>query len=73
MEENLLVNSTLLQLKYGRIIELLAKKLDVQLPQAMDVFYTSQLYEDLSNPDNHLHNMSDLYLADSIMLELQQK
>ena len=65
MHQKTLINETLLQLKYSRIIVLLAEKLDI--------FYTSDFYNDLSDKANQLHNMGDQYLAESIILELQQR
>ncbi len=73
MHQKTLINDTLLQLKYSRIIVLLAEKLEIEIPQAMDIFYTSDFYNDLSNKANQLHNMGDQYLAESIILELQQR
>ena len=67
-----LVNPTLLQMKYSRVICLLAKALGISIPDAMDVFYRSETYRNLSEPKNHLHNMGDLYLVDELMLELQR-
>ncbi|MBF1626956.1 MAG: DUF3791 domain-containing protein [Prevotella sp.] len=73
MHQKTLINETLLQLKYSRIIVLLAEKLEIEIPQAMDIFYTSDFYNDLSDKANQLHNMGDQYLAESIILELQQR
>lgn len=73
MHQKTLINETLLQLKYSRIIVLLAEKLEIEIPQAMDIFYTSEFYNDLSDKANQLHNMGDQYLAESIILELQQR
>jgi hypothetical protein len=73
MHQKTLINDTLLQLKYSRIIVLLAEKLEIEIPQAMDIFYTSDFYNDLSDKANQLHNMGDQFLAESIILELQQR
>ena len=67
-----LVNHTLLQMKYSRVICLLAKAMQIDIPDAMDVFHRSETYRNLSEPQNHLHNMSDLYLVDELILELQR-
>lgn len=72
MNENPLVNETLLQMKYARIIGLLAERLDVSHPRALEVFYNSDTYRYMSRGMYHLHNMSDAYLVDEIMLELQR-
>lgn len=68
-----LINPTLLQLKYSRVINLLAKKLEIDTPTAIDLFYRSDTYKNLTQLDNHLHNMSDLFLVDELLLEFQRK
>lgn len=73
MSTNPLVNETLLQMKYARVVSLLADTLQVSLQRALDIFYNSDTYQYLSHQLYHLHNMSDAYLVDEIMLELQAK
>ena len=72
MNENPLVNETLLQMKYSRIIDLLAQRLKISHPRALEVFYNSDTYSYMSRQMCHLHNMSDAYLVDEVMLELQR-
>ncbi|MEG1545254.1 MAG: DUF3791 domain-containing protein [Tannerellaceae bacterium] len=67
-----LINETLLQMKYARIICLLAKRLEINQPRALGVFYDSNTYRYLSRKEYHLHNMSDAYVVDEIMEELQR-
>ena len=69
MESNPLINETLLQMKYARVIHLLAEQLGVTHPQALEIFYNSITYQHLSDLRNHLHNMSDAYLAEEIIKE----
>lgn len=71
MNENPLINETLLQMKFARIITLLSERLDVSPQRALDIFYNSSTYRYLSQRMYHLHNMSDAYLVDEICLELQ--
>lgn len=71
MKENPLINETLLQMKYARIIDLLAQRLDISHPRALEVFYNSDTYRYMSRKMYHLHNMSDAYVADEVMLELR--
>ena len=59
MNENPLINETLLQMKYARIVSLLAKTLGISQEKALEVFYTSDTYGYLSKKMYHLHNMSD--------------
>ena len=73
MNENPLINETLLQMKFARIITLLSERLDVSPQRALDIFYNSSTYRYLSQRMYHLHNMSDAYLVDEIVLELQSE
>ena len=72
MEDNYLINETLLQMKYARVINLLAKRLNISQPEALKVFYLSTTYSNLCNKANHLHNMSDAFLVDEVMMERKQ-
>ena len=73
MNEHPLINETLLQMKYARVVSLLADTLNISDERALEVFYTSDTYSYLSRKMYHLHNMSDAYLVDDLMLELQAK
>lgn len=73
MAENPLINETLLQMKYSRVVSLLAETLDISQERALGLFYNSDTYRYLSQKMYHMHNMSDAYLVDEIMLELQAK
>ncbi len=73
MADNPLINGTLLQMKYARVVSLLADTLRVSHEHALGLFYTSDTYTYLNRKMYHLHNMSDAYLVDEIMLELQFK
>ena len=69
-QKSTIPNPTLMQMKYSRLIWLLAKTLQIGI---MDAFYHSETYMNLSEPRNHLHNMGDLCLVDEIVLELQDR
>lgn len=73
VDVNPLVNDTLLQMKYSRIINLLAERLTISNERALDLFYNSDTYLYMSQKRYHLHNMSDAYLVDEILLEVQSK
>ena len=73
MTENPLINETLLQMKYARVVALLAETLGISQERALDLFYTSDTYSYLSRKMYHLHNMGDAYLVDEIVMELQAK
>ena len=59
----MIADSTLLQMKYARIISLLAKKADVDEEKAMEMFYKSNTYILMSKGISDFHCMSDAYLA----------
>ena len=67
------VNDTLLQMKYARVVSLLAERLDITDDKALELFYMSDTYGYLSLKMYHLHNMSDAYIVDELVLELQSK
>ncbi|QVJ81871.1 Protein of unknown function [Prevotella sp. khp1] len=73
MVKNPLINETLLQMKFARVVSLLAKTLQISQVRALDLFYTSEVYRCLSNLEYHLHNRSDAYIVDELILELQAK
>ena len=59
--------------KIGRIVTLLAKRLNVSSERALDIFYTSRTNERLHDEGTGLYLRSDLYLVDEVILELQGK
>lgn len=69
MNENPLINDTLLQMKYARVVTLLARRLAISEEDALRLFYGSETYRELSDLRNGLQNMGDLFLADSVILE----
>lgn len=62
-------DKTLLQMKYARIISLIAKKTDVTEEKAMNLFYNSNTYMLISKGVSDFHCLSDAYLAEEIILE----
>lgn len=62
-------DKTLLQMKYARIISLLAKKACVDEEKAMELFYNSNTYMLMSKGISDFHCLSDAYLAEEIQLE----
>ena len=57
--------------KIGRIVTLLAKRLDISGERALDIFYTSRTNERLHDPRTGLYLLSDLYIVDEVIKELQ--
>lgn len=62
-----------LQAKFNGIITLLTERLHLSMPRAMHLFYTSETYLRLAARMGDLACLSDAYLADEIMLEMQRK
>jgi hypothetical protein len=58
---------TLLQLKYDSVIETLSKRADVSLREALDIFYKSPIYEEMSQGISDMHCRSDGYLVEDIV------
>jgi hypothetical protein len=58
---------TLLQLKYDSVIETVAKRANISLREALDMFYKSPIYEEVSQGISDMHCRSDGYLAEDII------
>lgn len=54
-------------MKYGRIIELIAEKQEISMEDAMDMLYSSPLFEIIDDGTAELICRSDIYLADEII------
>ncbi len=65
-------NSTLLHMKYSRIILRFAELSGLSVRDAMDFFYHSTERELIRDGVSDLHCMSDLYLARDLLEELEQ-
>ena len=59
--------------KTARIIMDLAKRLDISPERAMDLLYKSETYALLTNPESGLNLMSDEYIVNDIITELQNQ
>ena len=64
-------NRIILYMKYARIIEILAERLNISREEAMDIFYNSPLFELIDKGVADLHCRSDQYLADEIIKDTQ--
>lgn len=71
IKDNPLINKTLLQMKFARIIIILSERLHISQSKALHVFYSTKVYQYMCDLKFHLHNMSDDYCADEVMLELE--
>ena len=63
----------LLQKKYTRIVELYAKKNNITLEEALDIFYHSDVYKLMSEGISDMHCMSDEYLVQDLANETLKK
>ncbi len=57
--------------KQSHIIMMLADILEIDAERALDLFYSTKTYQQLSNPRYGLHLMSDQYIVDNILEELR--
>lgn len=57
--------------KQSRIIMLLADALQIDAERALDLFYATKIYEQLSDPKYGLQLMSDNYILEELIEELR--
>ena len=57
--------------KEGRIVALIADRLDIDTERALDIFYNSHTYALLTNPDSGLQLQSDEYILTDLLRELE--
>lgn len=60
-------NRIILDMKYARIIGIIAEQLKIPAEQAMDLFYNSPVFELIDKGVADMHCRSDRYLADEII------
>ncbi len=58
--------------KQSRIIMLLAETLHINAERALDLFYSTQVYQQLINPKSGLQLMSDQYILEDLIRELRE-
>ncbi len=58
--------------KQSRLIMMLAKTLHISAERALDLFYSTQVYQQLTNPKTGLQLMSDQYIMEDILNELRR-
>lgn len=59
--------------KQSRIIMLLAETLNISPERALDLYYTTTVYQQMSDPKYGLQLMSDEYVLENIINELRAK
>ena len=57
--------------KQTHIIMMLADALKIDAEQALDLFYSTKTYQQLSDPKYGLQLMSDQYIVDDVLMELK--
>lgn len=70
---NDLGKQTILQMKYARIIAVIAKMMNIDEAEAMDIFYNSDTMQLINDGVGDLHCRSDFYLAEEIIREFKEK
>ena len=65
-------NETILQMKYARIVALFAEDAGLSLNDALGYFYSSDLYNLISQGIADLHCRSDKYLAKELLDEYRE-
>lgn len=65
------MRDTVLWRKQSRIIMLLADALQIDAERALDLFYTTKVYQQLSDPKYGLQLMSDGYILEELINELR--
>ena len=58
--------------KQSRIIMMLAEALHIDTERALNLFYTTKVYQQLSDPKYGLQLMSDDYILENLIEELRE-
>ncbi|WP_308245809.1 DUF3791 domain-containing protein [uncultured Prevotella sp.] len=58
--------------KQSRIIILLAETLHISAERALDLFYSTEVYQQLTNSKSGLQLMSDQYILEDLINELRK-
>ena len=59
--------------KQSRIIMLLSDALHISAERALDLFYSTEVYQLLINPKSGLQLMSDQYILEDLINELREQ
>ena len=65
------MRDTVLWRKQSRIIMMLADSLHIDAERALDLFYSTKVYQQLSDPKYGLQLMSDDYILEELIEELR--
>lgn len=67
------MRDTVLWRKQGRLVMLLSEALQISPERALDLFYSTQVYLQLSDPKYGMQLMSDGYLMENLLEELRNR
>lgn len=67
------MRDTVLWRKQSRIVMMLAEKLQIDAERALDIFYSTKTYQQLSDPKYGLQLMSDDYIMEELINELRNE
>ena len=56
--------------KKSHIIIMLAEKLGIDEERALNIFYSTETYKQLSDPDSGIQLMSDEYILENVLNEI---
>lgn len=66
------MRNSVLWRKESRIIMMLADTLKIDAERALDIFYSTEVYQHLSDPKYGLQLMSDGYILEDLISELRE-
>lgn len=64
------MRNSVLWRKQSRIVMLLAEALKINSEEALDIFYSTKVYQQLVNPETGLQLMSDQYVLEDLLTEI---
>ena len=65
------MKDTVLWRKMSHVIMLLADTLQIDAERAIDLFYSTKTYHQLTDPSSGLQLMSDQYILENVLAELK--
>lgn len=66
------MKDTVLWRKQSRLVIMLAEALQIDAERALDIFYSTKVYQQLSDPKYGLQLMSDDYILEELIEELRE-
>lgn len=67
------MRDTVLWRKQSRLVMMLAEALQIDAERALDIFYSTKVYQQLSDSKYGLQLMSDDYILEELIEELRDK